>query len=141
LAVALYYKAGETDLPVILVKGRGAGAKEIFKAARQAGVPIIQNISVARRLYPMALFSFIPPDLIEAVAEIIVSARQIRKAAGYDDLDIVEDDAEPNVKPTVESTVEPNVEPTITPEAAPEGAKDSAAPAPAAAPDAADRQP
>jgi type III secretion protein U len=119
LAVALYYKPGETNLPIIVVKGRGAGAAAIFKAARQAGVPIIQNISVARRLFPLALFSFIPSDMIEAVAEIIVTARQIRKAAGYDDLGGADDDTMPDA-------------PESVPEATPESATASAQ---AAAPD------
>ncbi|HEY4318358.1 MAG TPA: EscU/YscU/HrcU family type III secretion system export apparatus switch protein [Herbaspirillum sp.] len=124
LAVALYYKPQETGLPVILVKGRGAGAAQIFKAARQAGIPIIQNIGVARRLYPMALFSFIPSDMIEAVAEIIVAARQIRKAAGYDDLDVVADDVASDAAPVPS-------EPSASSESSPASAS---APAAAAGP-------
>jgi type III secretion protein U len=86
LAVALYYKPPQTGLPVILAKGRGAGAAMIFKAARNAGVPIIQNIAVARSLFPLRLYSPIPADLIDAVAEIIVSARQIQRAAHGDEM-------------------------------------------------------
>jgi type III secretion protein U len=85
LAVALYYKPPATGLPIILVKGRGAGAEKIFKAARDAGVPIIQNIGLARSLFPLKVFSKIPSELIDAVAEIIVAARLIRRAATGDD--------------------------------------------------------
>jgi type III secretion protein U len=86
LAVALYYKPPLTGLPVILAKGSGAGAEKIFKAARSAGVPIIQNIHVARTLFPLKLYSAIPTELIDAVAEIIVTARQIQLAAYGDEM-------------------------------------------------------
>ncbi|RXZ38777.1 EscU/YscU/HrcU family type III secretion system export apparatus switch protein [Oxalobacteraceae bacterium CAVE-383] len=96
LAVALYYKPPATGLPVIVVKGSDAGATQIFKAARLAGVPIIQNIGVARRLYQQAVFTSIPSDMIEAVAEIIVMARQIRRAAGYEEPEAAEEISAPD---------------------------------------------
>ena len=91
LAVVLYYQPPATGLPVIVVKGSGVGATAIFKAARQAGVPIIQNIGVARRLFKQPVYTSIPSDMINAVAEIIVMARQIRKAAGYDEPETAEE--------------------------------------------------
>lgn len=87
LAIALFYRPPLTGLPVIIAKGKGAGAQRIFDAARKAGVPIIQNIPVARSLFKINVMRSIPADLIDAVAEIIVTAREIRRAAGYQDPD------------------------------------------------------
>ncbi|HWZ48304.1 MAG TPA: EscU/YscU/HrcU family type III secretion system export apparatus switch protein [Herbaspirillum sp.] len=87
LAVALYYKPPATGLPIILLKGSGAGAAKIFKAARRSGVPIIQNVGLARSLFPLKVYSAIPSELFDAVAEIIVAARQIQRAASGEDMD------------------------------------------------------
>lgn len=79
LAVALYYKPEETPLPVVLAKGEGALAEEMMKAAREAGVPVMQNIPLARALMAEAqIDQYIPSELIEPVAEVL---RLVRKLA------------------------------------------------------------
>lgn len=79
LAIALYYDADETPLPVVLAKGEGALAEEMMRAAREAGVPIMQNIPLARALMADAQpDQYIPSELIEPVAEVL---RLVRKLA------------------------------------------------------------
>jgi type III secretion protein U len=80
LAVALYYEADQTPLPVVIAKGRGLGARTIVRLALRAGVPIVQNIPVARKLYQETdIDSYIPTDMLGAIAEVIAAAQQIRE--------------------------------------------------------------
>ena len=79
LAIALYYDPDETPLPLVLAKGEGTLAQEMMKAAREAGVPVMQNIPLARALMADAhLDQYIPSELIEPVAEVL---RMVRKLA------------------------------------------------------------
>lgn len=79
LAIAVYYDKDETPLPIVLAKGEGALAEQMMKAAREEGIPIFQNIPLARALMAEALPDhYIPSDLIEPVAEVL---RLVRKMA------------------------------------------------------------
>lgn len=83
LAVAIYYEPDETPLPVVLAKGEGALAEQMMAAAREAGVPVMQNIPLARALMASAQpDQYIPSELIEPVAEVL---RLVRKLAGNSD--------------------------------------------------------
>lgn len=71
-AVAIYYKEGETKLPMIMAKGEDAVALRMIEAAKQAGVPIMQNVPLAHDLYDnAALEHYIPSDLIQPIAEVL----------------------------------------------------------------------
>ena len=79
LAIALYYDQDETPLPIILAKGEGALAAEMVRAAREEGVPVMQNIPLARALMAHGEpDQFIPSELVEPVAEVL---RLVRKLA------------------------------------------------------------
>ena len=79
LAIALYYDQDETPLPIVLAKGEGTLANEMMRAAREAGVPVMQNIPLARALMAQAQpDQYIPSELIEPVAEVL---RLVRKLA------------------------------------------------------------
>jgi type III secretion protein U len=72
LAIAIRYDKDKTPLPVVLAKGEGALAERMMVAAREAGVPILQNIPLAHALMDTAqLDQYIPSELIEAVAEVL----------------------------------------------------------------------
>ena len=71
-AIALNYQEGETPLPVVMAKGEGALAQRMIDAARDAGVPIMQNIPLAHALFDTAQINqYIPSDLIEPVAAVL----------------------------------------------------------------------
>ncbi len=72
-AVAILYDGGvETPLPVVLGKGSGELAQKMKEAAAEAGVPIMENVSLAQALFSLAeVDNYIPRDLIEPVAEVI----------------------------------------------------------------------
>ena len=78
LAVALHYDAEETPLPVVLAKGEGALAERMMQAAREAGVPVMQNIPLARALTAQAEpGQYIPSELVEPVAELLRLLQQM----------------------------------------------------------------
>lgn len=82
LAIALYYDKDETPLPVVLAKGEGALAEAMIKAAREEGVPVLQNIPLAHALFDeAAVDQYIPSELIEPVAEVL---RLVKKLASDD---------------------------------------------------------
>lgn len=81
LAIALHYEKDETPLPVVLAKGEGALAEAMIAAAREAGVPVLQNIPLAHALFDEATAEqYIPSALIEPVAEVLRLVQKI--AAG-----------------------------------------------------------
>jgi len=51
LAIALRYDEETTPLPVLLAKGEGALAARMVEAAREAGVPVMQDVPLARALF------------------------------------------------------------------------------------------
>lgn len=72
IAVALEYREGETPLPIVRAKGENLSAKRIIEIAQQEGIPIMENVPLARALHEQAaLDQYIPSDLIEAVAEVL----------------------------------------------------------------------
>lgn len=71
-AVALDYEKDRTPLPVILAKGEGLMAKRMMEIAREEGIPIMQNVPLARSLFAEGTEnSYIPKDLIGPVAEVL----------------------------------------------------------------------
>ena len=80
IAVALQYEHGVTDLPVVVAKGEGAHAEMIKKAAEEAGVPIMQNVELARGLNERtALDDYIDGEFFDAVAEVLRWAEDMRR--------------------------------------------------------------
>jgi type III secretion protein U len=70
-AVALRYVRGEGELPVVVAKGADAVAKQIREQAQSAGIPIIENKPLARRLYAeVGVNRFIGSDQFAEVAKI-----------------------------------------------------------------------
>lgn len=71
LANALRYVEGEDEAPVLLAKGEGDLARRIVEAAEAYGIPVVQDIPVARALAELTEGDPIPPGLYEAVAVIL----------------------------------------------------------------------
>lgn len=71
-AVALKYVAGETAAPICVAKGVDRIALKIREIAIEAGVPIIEDVPLARALYASVdLDETIPAEHYQAVAKII----------------------------------------------------------------------
>ncbi len=72
-AVALRYLIGEDAAPVVLAKGQDELALRIVRVAEENNVTVIENVPLARALYAKTeLNSQIPPELYDAVAEVMV---------------------------------------------------------------------
>jgi flagellar biosynthetic protein FlhB len=71
-AVALEYRRTGMAAPVVVAKGQDQMALRIRKVARDHGVPIVENVQLARALYASAdVGDVIPGALFEAVAEVL----------------------------------------------------------------------
>jgi flagellar biosynthesis protein FlhB len=71
LAIAIQYTP-EMNAPKVVAKGPDLVAKRIIAIARENGIPVVQNIPVARALYKaVEIESEIPSDFYRAVAEIL----------------------------------------------------------------------
>jgi type III secretion protein U len=79
-AVALDYEKDKTPLPVILAKGEGLLAQRMMEIAKEEGIPIMQNVPLARALYRDGTEnSYIPKDLIGPVAEVLRWVQSLRR--------------------------------------------------------------
>ncbi len=79
-AVAIYYLKGETDLPMVTAKGEDYMAGLIKDAAREAGVPMMENVELARGLYrDVEVESYITNEFFEAVAQVLHWAESAKK--------------------------------------------------------------
>jgi flagellar biosynthetic protein FlhB len=71
-AVALEYRRSTMAAPRVVAKGRGLLAKRIKDIAREAGVPLIEQVALAQALYKTSeVGDTIPAELFEAVAEVL----------------------------------------------------------------------
>jgi len=82
-AVALKYDSAEMIAPQVVAKGRGFIALKIIAVAEEAGVPRVENRSLARSLYRLVeVGKSIPTSLYRAVAEVLAYIYRLRSAAG-----------------------------------------------------------
>ena len=79
-AVALEYRREKNAAPVVVAKGKDLMAARIRKVAREAGVPIVENVSLAQALYGGAdVGDAIPGALFGAVAEVLAYLVRIKQ--------------------------------------------------------------
>jgi type III secretion protein U len=77
-AVALHYEDGLTPLPIVVAKGEGAMAYAIADEARDAGVPVIENVPLARALIADAdVDDYVPAHLLDGVIEVLRAVREM----------------------------------------------------------------
>ena len=78
-AVALAYESGRGQAPVVVAKGADFLAGRIKEIARENNVEIVENKPLARMLYyNVELDAEIPPELYQAVAEVLAYVYQVR---------------------------------------------------------------
>lgn len=71
LSVAIAYRRDEMDAPQVVAKGADNIAMKIREIAREHGVPLVENVPVARALYQVELGEAVPEELYKAVAEVL----------------------------------------------------------------------
>lgn len=78
-AVAIYYDEKDNLLPRVIAKGADHIARRMVAAAKEEGIPVMQNVMLARALHAdVPIDHFIPSDLIEPMAEVLRWVRELR---------------------------------------------------------------
>ena len=78
-AVALRYDPASSNAPVVVAKGARLIAQRIREVAEEHQIPVIRNAPLTRTLYAVAeVGREIPPELYEAVAEVLAFVYRLR---------------------------------------------------------------
>jgi flagellar biosynthesis protein len=80
--VALKYKAGEDDAPRVIAKGQGDIAEKILKLAEEHKIPMYQDADLVEVLSKIDLSHAIPPEMYQAVAEVLAFVYRLNKSFG-----------------------------------------------------------
>ncbi len=71
-SIALRYVREENDAPVVVAKGQDLIALKIREIAEENGVPVFENVALARSMYKqVSVDSLIPAQFYQAVAELV----------------------------------------------------------------------
>jgi flagellar biosynthesis protein FlhB len=82
LAVAVLYDRGAMVAPQVIAKGQAGVARQIVRQARRSQVPIVRDVPLARALFELEVDGNVPPELFEAVAEVLLFAWEASGEAG-----------------------------------------------------------
>jgi flagellar biosynthetic protein FlhB len=83
IAIALAYKPDKMKAPVVLAKGKLLVAETIKRIAAQHNVVIVENVALARALFPVVeVDTEVPPQYYKAVAQILAFVYNLRKKRG-----------------------------------------------------------
>ena len=77
IASAIGYSPGD-PAPVLLASGRGREAERIIAIAREAGVEVVEDASLAALLDSVKPGDFIPPWCWEAAAKILAFVTRMK---------------------------------------------------------------
>lgn len=78
-AIALEYNPNESEAPKVIATGKGLLADKIIEQAKEADVPVHKDSKLASTLSKLEIGDMIPPELYEAVAEILVFVDAMEK--------------------------------------------------------------
>lgn len=82
IAIAIRYRKDEGAAPRVLAKGKGVLAEAMRDSARSSGVPIVQDIPLARLLYKkVKIGGQVPADTYKAVAAILALVYRLTRPA------------------------------------------------------------
>jgi flagellar biosynthetic protein FlhB len=82
VAVALRYDRAAMGAPVVVAKGAELMAAQIREIAKEANVPIMRDIPLARALYELEIDEEVPEQLYEAVALVLRWVYQLAEERG-----------------------------------------------------------
>lgn len=77
-AIALSYDPDE-EAPKVIASGKGVLADKIIEKAKESNVPVHRDDKLAATLSKLEIGDMIPPELYEAVAEILVFVDALEK--------------------------------------------------------------
>ncbi len=92
LAIGISYKPEEAPLPKVTIAGADKIAAIIRRVAMEEGIPIMENVPLARRLYAeVKAEHFIPVNLVEPVTQVLKWVKSLNDAKKEDEaLDSIE---------------------------------------------------
>lgn len=80
-AIALSYDINE-EAPKVIAKGKNHLAEKIIKSATESKIPIHKDELLANNLSQIEIGSFIPPQLYDIVAEVLIFVDTMDKIKG-----------------------------------------------------------
>ena len=81
-AAALKYEPGSDGAPVLAAFGEGHLARKIVDIAKEAGVPVLPDPSLASMLSKISVGDEISPDMYEAVAKVLAFVAEVDRRYG-----------------------------------------------------------
>lgn len=79
IAVALKYEKDKMMAPKVVAKGADFLAQKIKKIAAEAGIPLVENVPLARTLFKsVKIGQYVPRSLYQAVAEVLAYVYRLR---------------------------------------------------------------
>ena len=81
-AAALRYAQGRDQAPRVVAKGRGKIAEKILDLARRHNVPLVEDRNLMQVLEALDVDTEIPPELYQAVAEVLVFVYRLNNKQG-----------------------------------------------------------
>jgi len=79
ISVALRYRQGVDAAPIVVAKGADLMAMQIRKIATEHGVPMVENVPLARALYKhVKVGKHVPAQFFRAVAEVLAYVFRLR---------------------------------------------------------------
>ena len=83
IAIAIRYRPGESAAPQVTAKGKGQLAEYMRDLARENGIPIVENIPLARLLYRrVKVGKSVPAETYKAVAAVLAYVYRITGRSG-----------------------------------------------------------
>jgi flagellar biosynthetic protein FlhB len=82
VAAAILYERGKSGAPVVVAKGKNLIAEQLKTIAKEEGIPIIRNISLAHALNKVELEEQVPEELYQAVAEVLNFVYKLEQQQG-----------------------------------------------------------
>lgn len=81
-AVALEYEPEIDRAPKVVAGGHGHVAERIIETAQEHDVPVHQDENLARSLAEIEIGEYIPPELYQVVAEVLIFVDSMDKIRG-----------------------------------------------------------
>ena len=79
LAVAIRYDMENMTAPMVVAKGANRVAFRIRELAEENRIPVVENKILAQNLYKLGMGDEIPPQLYQAVAEILAYIYDLKR--------------------------------------------------------------
>ena len=81
-AAAISYNPDEKEVPVLAAFGEGFLAEKIVSIAKESGVPVLPDPSLASMLSKISIGDEISPEMYEAVAKVLAFVGEVDRRYG-----------------------------------------------------------